>query len=101
MADIQADTTDSLEQIDIIEGGQAFPCPRSEWEEGNEGQEETFYQPAQAGMTVRTYLAAQAMKGMLANSEILAEEPNYIADWSVTHADALIDALELEDPKED
>ncbi|MFY0403313.1 hypothetical protein ACOMDP_11825 [Pantoea dispersa] len=46
-------------------GGPAFPVPDSE------------YQIQDTGMTLRDYLAAKAMQGMLANGIALGEIPLY------------------------
>ena len=51
------------------------------------------------GLTKREYIAAMAMQGMLANSELTNEtfKERLVAAWSVDCADALIDELNKEE----
>jgi hypothetical protein len=46
------------------------------------------------GLTKRELIAAMAMQGMLANSNLVnGSTTSLIADWAVNHADALIERL--------
>ena len=46
------------------------------------------------GLTKRELIAAMAMQGMLANSNLVnGSTTNLIADWAVDYADALIERL--------
>jgi hypothetical protein len=46
------------------------------------------------GLTKRELIAAMAMQGMLANSNLVnGSTTSLIADWAVDHADALIERL--------
>ena len=51
------------------------------------------YEP-EFGLTKRELIAAMAMQGMLANSNLVnGSTTSLIADWAVDHADALIERL--------
>ncbi len=50
------------------------------------------YEP-EFGLTKRELIAAMAMQGMLANSELGVANVGLIAGWAVQHADALIERL--------
>ena len=53
---------------------------------------EDFY--VAGGLTKRELIAAMAMKGLLANSNLVnGSTTSLIADWAVDHADALIERL--------
>jgi hypothetical protein len=56
----------------------AFPCPEFSWRDG---------------MTVRTYLAGQALVGLNANTDFTQVESSILARWAVERADALIAEL--------
>jgi hypothetical protein len=59
---------------------------------------EEFY--TAGGLTKREFIAAMAMQGLLANSDLVnGSTTNLIADWAVDHADALIERLNA-DPAE-
>jgi hypothetical protein len=59
---------------------------------------EDFY--VAGGFTKRERIAAMAMQGMLANSNLVnGSTTSLIADWAVNHADALIERLAA-DPAE-
>lgn len=70
---------------DIDWGGTAFPC---------EGGARSGLHPSE-GMSYRAWLAGQALAGFCANSShlILATDYEKIAEWSVLHADAMIERL--------
>lgn len=46
--------------------------------------------PFNRGMDLRTYLAGQAMQGLLSNDRHELSTPTYLAEVSVKYADALI-----------
>jgi hypothetical protein len=52
---------------------------------------EDFY--VAGGLTKRELIAAMAMKGLAANSELGVANVVLIAGWAVQHADALIERL--------
>jgi hypothetical protein len=51
---------------------------------------------ASAGLTKRELIAAMAMQGLLANSELGVANVVLIAGWAVQHADALIERLSVD-----
>jgi hypothetical protein len=57
------------------------------------------YEP-EFGLTKRELIAAMAMQGLLANSNLVnGSTTSLIADWALDHADALIERLSA-DPAE-
>ena len=67
----------------------AFPVPREmAWAQNAEGKNTPL-----AGMTLREYLAAHAMQGMLANSECDLGPLTEIPQAAVKMADAMLGAL--------
>ena len=65
-------------------GGQAFPCSHQNMMTG-------FPTEEMSGMTLRDYFAAQALTGMLADSNVQGS-PKTFAERSYALADAMLEA---------
>ena len=72
------------------DGGQAFPVNAPE-----ESEYGFKFNQTECGMSVRTWLAGQAMSAIMASTEFGDNKDAAIASWSVSAADALIKELGL------
>lgn len=69
------------------DGGPAFPCRVVEHEDG------CFVDVDYTGVSIRDYMAAKAMQGMLANHEFNMTHAEYATE-AYRHADAMLAARE-------